>query len=268
MLIHHVSPDLLNHAVRVAVIGCGGTGSALIGGLPYLHQALLAYGHPHGLAVTVYDGDRIAPANCVRQPFARSEIGLPKSVVLVNRLNLFWGLNWEAVPQHLTAKSTRILQDDLVIGCVDTRAARQTISELATHPASTVAYWLDLGNSTETGQFVLGQPLNGRNRHRATRLRTVAELYPTIIDAGQETPELPSCSAAEALDRQHPFLNPTLANHALGLLSRLFRHGISYHGGFVNLASGRVVNLAINPRAWARIARHRRRAAIRQARAA
>ena len=58
----------------------------------------MASGHPSGLAVTVIDGDRISPANCVRQPFSESEIGLFKSVVLVNRLNLFWGLKWEAVP--------------------------------------------------------------------------------------------------------------------------------------------------------------------------
>jgi hypothetical protein len=41
---------------------------------------------------------------------------------------------------------------------------------------------------------------------------------------------LPSCSAAEALDRQEPFVNPTLANHALALLARLFRYGtVPYH---------------------------------------
>ena len=37
----------------------------------------------------------------MRQPFARSEVGLNKAIVLVNRLNLFWGLKWEAVPAHL-----------------------------------------------------------------------------------------------------------------------------------------------------------------------
>ena len=64
------------------------------------------YGHPSGLAVTVIDGDRISAANCVRQPFSASEIGLFKSVVLINRLNLFWGLDWQAVPQHLATWAT------------------------------------------------------------------------------------------------------------------------------------------------------------------
>jgi hypothetical protein len=60
-------------------------------GLPYLHQALLAYGHQEGIHVTFLDPEVISPTNCVRQPFSRSEVGLYKSVVLANRLNLFWG---------------------------------------------------------------------------------------------------------------------------------------------------------------------------------
>jgi len=73
----------------VLVVGCGGTGSVIIGGLPYLHLSMLAQGHPCGLSVTVTDGDNISPANSVRQPFSRAEIGLNKAIVLVNRLNTF-----------------------------------------------------------------------------------------------------------------------------------------------------------------------------------
>ena len=49
------------HKVRVLVVGCGGNGSAMAAGLPYLHQALLAYGHPEGLHVTLLDADVISP---------------------------------------------------------------------------------------------------------------------------------------------------------------------------------------------------------------
>jgi len=81
MEIHRIHPDLLERQVRVLAVGCGGTGSAVVAGLPYLHQSLVAHGHPGGLHVTVVDGDTISPANCVRQPFARSEIGLNKAIV-------------------------------------------------------------------------------------------------------------------------------------------------------------------------------------------
>src|SRR5438093_13633233 len=116
---HTRTPELLGRMVRVLVIGCGGSGSALASGLPSLHQAMLVAGHSGGLHVTIMDGDIISPANCIRQPFCSAEIGLSKSVVMVSRLNLFWGLNWTAVAEHLTAK-TDISNCDIVIGCVDT----------------------------------------------------------------------------------------------------------------------------------------------------
>ncbi len=253
---HHIHPELLKHKVRVLVVGCGGNGSAIAAGLPYLHQALLAYGHPEGLHVTLLDADVISPTNCVRQPFSRSEIGLYKSVVLANRLNLFWDLNWQGIPQRLN--DTRRLDGvDIVIGCVDTRAARATIAKCA-EDWSEVDYWLDLGNNADSGQFVLGEPLNRRNRRHRLRLRTVSELFPEVVQGELDGDGLPSCSAAEALDRQEPFVNPTLSNHALALLARLFRYGtISYHGAFVNLSSTAGARaLPIDPKHWQRL-RHR-----------
>jgi PRTRC genetic system ThiF family protein len=248
---HLIHPELLRRTVRVMVVGCGGNGSAIAAGLPYLHQALLAYGHPGGLHVTLLDGDIISANNCVRQPFCRSEIGLHKSVVLTNRLNLFWGLAWDAIPEHLSSKS-RFEEAQVVIGCVDSRVARCAIREW-TSGHSRAHYWLDLGNTADGGQFVLGEPLNSRNRRCSTRLRTVGELFPEAIDAKVSDDE-PSCSAAEALERQEPFVNPTLANHALALLARLFRYGrISYHGGFVSLAdTARVQPIPIDPEYWRR----------------
>ena len=247
---HTLDPELLRRAVRVLVIGCGGSGSAIAIGLPYLHQAMLVGGHPGGLHVTIMDGDIISPANCVRQPFCSTEIGLPKAVVMVSRLNLFWGLNWTAVAENLTS-NIDISYFDIVIGCVDTRAARQLIHTKVTAWRSRIAYWLDLGNSADVGQFVLGQPLKSRNRRSATRLRTAAELFPEIVGPAQDDDGAPSCSALEALERQEPFVNHVLAYHALALLTRVFRHGrITHHGAFVNISENRVQPLLINPAVW------------------
>ena len=83
------------------------------------------------------------------------------------------------------------------------------------------------------------------------RLRTVAELFPELIDPSLDNDGQPSCSSMEALERQEPFVNLTLANHALALLARLFRHGsIAYHGAFVNVAGGRAQPLSVNPKLW------------------
>lgn len=227
---------------RMAVIGCGGTGSALIGGLPFLHQALIASGHP-GLQVIVADGDRVSATNCVRQPFSESEIGLYKSTVLVNRLNLFWGLRWQASTEYVTRRTEGKV--DILISCVDTRSAR---FEIIRSPLfRNCAYWLDLGNTSDGGQFVLGQPRNIRNRRNHFRLPTVIELFPEIADPElDKDDDLPSCSAIEALERQEPFINQVLAYQALALLARLFRHGeVRHHGGFIDVKGGRMAPLQI-----------------------
>jgi hypothetical protein len=82
----------------------------------------------------------------------------------------------------------------------------------------------------------------------------VAELYPEIVDPALDDDNEPSCSAIEALERQECFVNTVLAQHALALLARLFRYGqISYHGGFVDVATSRSVPLAVDPLLWHRV---------------
>ena len=240
---HTVDPQLLERPIRILVVGCGGNGSAFASGLPYLHQALLAFDHPGGLAVTVIDPDMVSETNCVRQPFCRTEIGLSKAIVLMHRINSFWGLNWQGMKAEIQqiAKSAEV---DVVVGCVDTRKARQTIDQWAR--TSRVLYWLDLGNNAATGQFVLGEPNNHRNRKKKSRLPTLAELYPEAGSPNAEDEDQPSCSAAAALTRQEPFINQNLAYQALAMLTQLLRHGsLSYHGGFCNLAAGQLVPLLV-----------------------
>jgi hypothetical protein len=63
------------------------------------------------------------------------------------------------------------------------------------------------------------------------------------------------CRAAEALERQEPFVNPTLANHSRALLARLFRYGDDLLSRcpreyFVDSA---VQALPIDPKYWSRL---------------
>ena len=48
------------------------------------------------------DGDQVTETNCVRQPFAAADVGLNKAVVLINRVNLFWGLDGRRTPSTFT----------------------------------------------------------------------------------------------------------------------------------------------------------------------
>jgi PRTRC genetic system ThiF family protein len=245
---------MLTNRISIAVVGCGGTGSAVLSGLPYFHHALLAAGHPKGIKVYAIDGDRMSETNCVRQPFTSSEIGLYKAHVLMQRLNVFWGLDWVGIPTHV--RCGRDVPDaDFVITCVDTRAARKTLARIARLKTRRFPYWLDLGNNASSGQFVLGEPLRPNRKGTAMRLRCVDELYPQIVNANLDARDpLPACSAAESLVRQEPYINSMLAQHALAMLARLFRHGeVAYHGGFISQETGRVSPLPIDHAAWARI---------------
>ena len=106
------------------------------------------------------------------------------------------------------------------------------------------------------GSSSSGEPLNQRNQRAKRRLRSAVELYPEIGDPTLDNDGEPSCSAIESLERQEPFVNSTLAHHALALMARLFRYGeISYHGGFINLASGVASVLRIDPQCWKRTRR-------------
>ncbi len=168
-------------------------------------------------------------------------LSVPKAIVLVHRINSFWGLNWQGMQAHIQ-QITMGSEIDVVIGCVDTRKARCAID--AAVRKSRVLYWLDLGNSTSSGQFALGQPNNALNRKKKDRLPTVAELYPEILAPDDKHDQQPACSAAEALTRQAPFINQNLAYQALAMLTQLLRRGsLSFHGGFCNLETGHLIPL-------------------------
>ena len=88
--------------VNIVVAGAGGTGSQIITGLARLDRALRALGHPGGLAVHVWDPDRVSQANVGRQLFYDSDVGQFKCDVLIHRLNVAFGLGWKATPELFT----------------------------------------------------------------------------------------------------------------------------------------------------------------------
>jgi hypothetical protein len=109
-------------ATPLLVVGAGGTGSAIVMGLPYLDQAMRVWGRSSGLDVVMMDADTVSETNCVRQPFSISDIGQNKATVLINRINLFWGTRWRAEPANFNERTPDRVNDtsiDLLIACVD-----------------------------------------------------------------------------------------------------------------------------------------------------
>lgn len=250
---HFIEPHLLKGAVRVAVIGCGGTGSRVATSLMELHSAMVALGHPAGLDVCFVDGDTVSEANVGRQAFYYADIGRQKAEVLAQRASMCFGLQWSHYAAYLGA-SDRLDEFDIVIGCVDSRRGRFSILRAMERSKAQPRYWLDFGNRGSDGQAILGHVIKDRRSTNGTRLPHVAELFPAIIDVRAESPDDgPSCSLAEALEKQDLFINRTLVDHGMNILWKLFRHGrISNHGVFVNTQTERVSPLPINPVDWER----------------
>jgi PRTRC genetic system ThiF family protein len=261
--LHRIPAHLLTKQVKVLLVGAGGTGSRILERLVCLHRALVAKGHPGGLMVTVVDPDTVSPANIGRQAFYSGDVGLYKSDVLVNRANMALGdVLWESVPAKLDTRST--IPHDLVIGAVDNRAARLGILRGLEASRGGARYWLDTGNRSADGQVVLGEVIAGdRKTENKLRLPHIGELYPDMIDPAFETDDDgPSCSLAEALEKQSLFINPMVADVAMVILWNLFTNGqIDTHGAFINLERLVVSPLRVDPDVWARfgVARDGRR---------
>jgi len=251
MNIHYAAPYLLNpqHRVTVDLVGLGGTGSQVLSNLARMNVALMSLGHP-GLMVNTWDDDEVTTANIGRQLFSPADLGLNKAVVLTTRINQFFGFSWKANNKRFAGNGG----SNITITCIDTAAGRIEIGKelmtvnlkAKTEPYNTKYYWLDIGNLAKTGQVVLGtlqsvtQPK--KNKEFIPQLPTVTKLFPQlrkIKDADQG----PSCSLAEALNKQDLYINSTMAQFGCNMLWKLFREGmIKHHGCYVSLET-----LSVNP---------------------
>lgn len=228
---------MLSRRVRIALIGCGGNGSQMLTGLARLHHAITALGHP-GLHVTVFDPDTVSEANMGRQLFGAFDVGASKAHVLVNRINAFFGLAWEAVHGRYDGQDRQNL---MAIACVDSARARHEIHGKLKRYG--VHYLMDLGNRAADGQVLLGELFEGRVGLGAPAdsalLPSPYDVLPELVDLQTKEDDMPSCGLAEALERQELFVNQSIVTPALSILWEFFRHGrLTWHGAFVNLRTG------------------------------
>jgi PRTRC genetic system ThiF family protein len=126
--VHIVQKELLQpyNPIAVNLIGAGGTGGQVLTALARMNHALVALGHA-GLFVRVFDNDKVDTANLGRQLFTTNELGLHKSVALINRINRFFGTNWKAETVRYEKQSLDnrdIASAVIIISCVDTVQAR------------------------------------------------------------------------------------------------------------------------------------------------
>lgn len=259
---HYTDNYLINptNPITVNLIGAGGTGSRMLTELARMNHSLIELGHA-GLHVNLYDDDIVTIANQGRQLFANTEVGLPKSVALINRTNRFFGTNWKAVTEQFSTANLKSLPNrgkaNIYISCVDTVSARFDIATVlrdctkqSNFERTKSLYWLDIGNARNTGQAVLStieeikQP-NSNLYRTVSNLPMITEEFRELLEAQTDNNE-PRCSLAEALEKQDLFINSALANMGASLLWKLFREGMTgQRGFFLNLANFRAEPIAV-----------------------
>ncbi len=233
---HVTEPGFHTRAVRVELVGCGGTGSFVLSGLARLHIAMLELGHPHGLQVTAWDPDRVSHANVGRQLFTMPEVDRFKAECLIHRINMQYGLFWQAMNEKFFPNEY-IPNHSIIICCVDSRASRAEINQFL--PKRKGPYLLDAGNDLSIAQCILG---NGSDE-----LPYPYKVFPSLIDTKTKELNRPSCSLAESLGQQSLFINQWIATGVLEILWQMFRKGgLDHRGFFINLDNGRMNPILIN----------------------
>ncbi|OJW81489.1 MAG: hypothetical protein BGO69_08865 [Bacteroidetes bacterium 46-16] len=246
--VHFVDRALIEptNPIEVNLIGAGGTGSNVLTGLVKINHALTTLGHA-GLQVNLWDDDVVTEANLGRQLFFESETGLCKSVALINRVNRCFGMNWKAQAEKFQRTELGRLPEQamatIYISCVDSVAARFEIANMLRSLSgerlyrSQPKYWMDFGNSQCTGQVLLST-IGKIHQPHSEKFETVAELpfvtdmYGDLLKQSEDSDPTPSCSLAEALEKQDLFINPSLAQMGCSLLWNLFRNAVTENKGF------------------------------------
>ncbi|AZA51243.1 PRTRC system ThiF family protein [Chryseobacterium carnipullorum] len=247
--VHFTDDSLIypTNPITVNLIGGGGTGSKVLTALMEMNHSLIELGHA-GIQVRLWDDDIITEANQGRQRFAECEVGLPKAVTLINRENRWSGTNWKAEVRRFERDSLgRIhesMQSAIYISCVDNVKSRFEIADILNELKegrrlyrNQAKYWIDAGNGKYTGQILLStigniQQPNSEKYETVSHLPYVTEEFGELLKQSETEDDTPSCSLAEALEKQDLFINSTLAQMGCSLLWNLFRNGLTENRGF------------------------------------
>ncbi|ANF50292.1 hypothetical protein A0O34_07080 [Chryseobacterium glaciei] len=246
--VHFTDDYLINptNPIEVNLIGAGGTGSQVLTALSRMNHALIQLGHA-GLSVRLWDDDLVTEANLGRQLFAECELELYKSTTLINRTNRFFGTNWKAetvkFQRNELGKFPENSLANIYISCVDSVKARFELAEILKNLnnrqayRNTPKYWLDFGNNQYSGQVILStieyirQP-NSDKYDTVADLPFVTEEFGDLLKQSEIEDDTPSCSLAEALEKQDLYINSSLAQMGCSLLWNLFRNGMTENRGF------------------------------------
>jgi PRTRC genetic system ThiF family protein len=253
--------------LRIALIGCGGTGSWLAPAIARLARVLNEQGQT--VEVVFVDPDTVEVANVPRQNFCDAEIGRFKAETLAMRFSAAWGIPIRVIPARFDAAAVFAPHEwdtlTILVGCVDNPAARQSIANALTGNPSRpgTIWWLDCGNGRDNGQVLLGNAAHHRDLRAAFQIETLcaalpspALLHPELLTATPDAAPPPLGGTCAQIARRHAqslMVNQRVASEAADYLARLLLARGSRDGGlcrfatYFDLASGSARSLYTTP---------------------
>jgi len=239
-MLYKLPTQWLGKPLRVAVLGCGGTGY-YIGTNLFMLQRIIHSTFPEAAfeRIDLYDAKDIKEPNLARTGYLHYEIGLNKADVLANRLNA--ALGHETFRAYNENASTHHLRGyDLIITATDSYSSRNMVADMDTN-----ALWLDTGVDKATASFVLGEL-----SMKADKLPNSHDLFTNTdtIEQHQTT----SCDMQTSLEKQAFGINQQVAGQAINLISQMLFDGeINYHGGLIDLKEGVTTPIRVDKEVWA-----------------
>jgi PRTRC genetic system ThiF family protein len=202
-------------ALRIALVGCGGTGSHIAQSL----ARIVAHVGERNLQLIFIDGDTVEAKNVGRQLFSPAEVGRSKAKSLAARFNAALGQRITAIGEMATVETLCEFRSDvganILVGAVDSATGRQ-----AMHDALRNKYWhlwLDVGNHEQSGQVVCGTTTERDDIQRALTIPSICRalpapslVYPELLKE-QPTRQRMDCAAAQEDNAQSLMVNQMMA---------------------------------------------------------
>ncbi len=244
----HIIPNYLlnpNHEISIVLVGCGGNGSLMLSRLARMDYAL-KNSNKLGFNVTVFDDDIVEDFNVGRQMFGIGDIGENKAVATCSKINRNFFTTFKAVPEKFNFKT----QANIYITAVDNAEFRVKFDAFFKKKAqenktfentNDAFYWIDLGNSKNIGQCIIGSAeIDQRNNQNTiSKLNTIIDIYPNLAEMDTAEVQGVGCSSfADKLNEQNLFINDSLTAMASHLLWEMLTNGfITKQGFFINLST-------------------------------
>lgn len=237
------------HRITINLIGCGGTGSFVLSKLARLDYVLNELKMP-GIHVNVYDQDIVEKHNIGRQNFTPFDNGKNKALCLVEKINMGYGVQWEAKDSYIENPSD-IKEANIIITAVDNVKTRKLFADYFNgrkyqnnRDFNIPYYWIDAGNGKDFGQVILStlqkikQP-SSKKYETVHSLENIIEKYgdlskfDNIKDQG-----IKSCSMEESLKKQDLFINDIVSVYVVDIIWKLIIElKIDYSGVIINQAT-------------------------------